>query len=67
LADINNDGKADIVAFGAKGVATALATGDGGFGNPQLVLSDFGTNQGWNTSQHVRLWQISITMAWQIL
>jgi hypothetical protein len=53
-ADINGDGRADIVAFGNQGVWTSLSTGDGGFTPNQLVLADFGSDQGWDTSRHVR-------------
>jgi hypothetical protein len=54
LADINNDGMADIVGFGDDGVTTVLATGDGGFG-PGKFLPGFGFNQGWSGDKHVRL------------
>ncbi|MBV9583406.1 MAG: VCBS repeat-containing protein [Alphaproteobacteria bacterium] len=52
LADINNDGKADIVGFGSSGVFDALATGGGGFGSPQADLQNFGTDPsagGWSS------------------
>ena len=55
LADVNNDGKADIVGFGEAGVWTALATGDGGFAPAKFVLEEFGANQAWTPSKHVRL------------
>jgi FG-GAP-like repeat len=55
LADINGDGKADIVGFGDAGVWTALSTGDGGFAPATFVLANFGVNQGWDPSLHVRL------------
>jgi|SRR5215211_4975385 len=55
LADLNNDGKADIIAFGDAGVWTALSNGDGTFAPHRLVLGDFGSNQGWMPSKHVRL------------
>ena len=55
LADINNDGNADIVGFGFDGVWTALSTGDGNFAPAKFVLADFGANNGWDPSQHVRL------------
>src|SRR6266849_822297 len=55
MADINGDGRADIVAFGDAGVWTALSNGDGTFAPPGLVLGDFGSNQGWDPSKHVRL------------
>src|SRR5438067_27786 len=37
LADINGDGLADIVGFGLEGTWTALALGNGGFTERQLV------------------------------
>jgi hypothetical protein len=55
MADINNDGKADIVGFGDDGVWTALATGDGGFATANFVLAGFGVNQAWDPSKHVRV------------
>src|SRR5713101_4756116 len=55
MADINGDGRADIVAFGDAGVWTALSTGDGGFAPAKFVLANFGTNQGWDPSMHVRM------------
>jgi FG-GAP-like repeat len=55
LADINNDGKPDIVGFGDAGVWTALSTGDGGFAPAKFVLAEFGANQGWAPSKHVRI------------
>jgi hypothetical protein len=55
LADINNDGRADIVGFGDAGVWTALATGDGGFEPAKFVLAGFGTAESWHPSKHVRL------------
>ncbi|WP_458094335.1 SdrD B-like domain-containing protein [Roseomonas sp. WA12] len=42
LADVNGDGRADIVGFSGAGVVVALATGDGGFGAPTLRLGAFG-------------------------
>ncbi|WP_298198725.1 FG-GAP-like repeat-containing protein [Novosphingobium sp.] len=50
LADVNGDGRADIVGFGATGTQVALARADGTFAAPTLALADFGANQGW-TSQ----------------
>ena len=37
LADINNDGNADIVGFGADGVYVSLANGTGGFLAPMFA------------------------------
>src|SRR5437763_1046 len=55
MADINHDGKADIVGFGDAGVWTALAKGDGGFLPEKFVLANFGVDEGWHPSKHVRL------------
>jgi hypothetical protein len=54
LADINGDGKADIVAFGDAGVWTALSSGDGAFAPEHLVLGNFGSDQAWSPTRHVR-------------
>jgi hypothetical protein len=47
LADVNHDGKADIVGFGAAGVYVALGQADGTFGAPTLALMSFGTLEDW--------------------
>jgi len=47
LADVNNDGRADIVGFGGGAVFTALANADGTFQVSTLALADFGQAQGW--------------------
>lgn len=54
LADVDGDGRSDIVGFGAAGVTVARARGTG-FEPPMLWVADFGTNQGWQPSQHVRV------------
>lgn len=54
LADINNDGKQDIVGFGDAGVFTSLSTGSG-FKPISFVLANFGYNQGWRIESHPRL------------
>ena len=41
-ADVNGDGRADIVGFGSAGVYVALATGNGGFAAPTLAYQGFG-------------------------
>jgi hypothetical protein len=50
LADVNGDGKADIVGFGEGGVFVALASGGGNFAAPILALANFGAGSaggGW--------------------
>jgi len=49
LADVNGDGKADIVGCGAKGVYVSLSTGSG-FGTPKIWISNYGANVGGWTS-----------------
>jgi VCBS repeat protein len=50
LADVNGDGKADIVGFGADGIFVSLATGGGHFASPTFQLSAFGASAGgWNS------------------
>jgi hypothetical protein len=50
LADVNGDGKADIVAFADAGVRVALGKADGTFGPSPIIYNDFGVNTSW-TSQ----------------
>jgi len=52
--DLNGDGKADVIGFGYDGVWTAMNNGNGGFGTANLVLEDFGLNQGWSSEKHLR-------------
>jgi|GEM_PF-5335285 len=55
LADINHDGKADVVGFGGNHVHAALSNGDGTFAAP--VRSEIGMtagNGGWTGSAHPR-------------
>ncbi|MBK7535355.1 MAG: VCBS repeat-containing protein [Myxococcales bacterium] len=54
LADTNLDGRDDIIGFGHDGVYRALGTESGTFEPATLVVSDFGTAQGWNNTNHVR-------------
>ena len=44
LGDVNGDGRADIVAFGAAGVSTALGQTNGSFAAPILALSGLGAD-----------------------
>jgi FG-GAP-like repeat len=51
LADVNGDGKADIVGFGQAGVYVSLATAGGHFAAPTFELAAFGTNAGgWSSN-----------------
>jgi hypothetical protein len=55
LADVNGDGKADIVGFGDQGVHVALSTG-ASFGAAQFWLNDFGSVAGgWRIDRHLRM------------
>jgi FG-GAP-like repeat/WD40-like Beta Propeller Repeat len=46
LADVNGDGRADIVGFSSAGVYESLATAGGHFAAPTFELAAFGTNAG---------------------
>ena len=46
LADVNGDGKADIVGFGQAGVYVSQATGNGHFAAPTFELAAFGPGAG---------------------
>ena len=52
VADVNGDGKADIIGFGAAGVYLSLSTG-AGFTAPVFVLANYGTAAGGWTSYNV--------------
>ena len=54
MGDINGDEMDDIVGFGNKGVFRSLSTGNG-FDSVDLVVNDFGYEQGWRNDKHVRL------------
>lgn len=55
MADVNGDGRADIVGFGYAGTLVSLARSDGSFDTPALATADFGTIQGWLSQEtHVR-------------
>ncbi len=46
LADVNGDGKADIVGFSSAGVFVSLATGNGHFAASTFELAAFGAGAG---------------------
>ncbi|MCB8822880.1 DUF4214 domain-containing protein [Microvirga rosea] len=50
LADVNGDGRADIVGFASNGVYVSLGQANGKFGTASLAYSGYGTAGGW-TSQ----------------
>lgn len=52
VADVNGDGRADIVGFGQSGVWVALAKSGGGFNAATMVMNGFGQDQGWNSNDH---------------
>ena len=53
MADIDNDTRDDIIGFGNDGVWISRSLG-GGFTAPQLVIQDFGYNDGWRVELHPR-------------
>jgi hypothetical protein len=53
LADVDGDGKKDIVAYGNAGVWIARSTGTG-FAPPSYVLARFGTSAGFTKTRHIR-------------
>lgn len=52
FADVNGDGRDDLVAFGFIYTTVNLGTSSGGFGNKNYILEEFTNEQGW-TSQAV--------------
>ncbi len=54
VADVNGDGKADIVGFGNKGVYVSFSRGKY-FEKPTLVLRDFGTVSNWKGNNYRRV------------
>ncbi|MEM9822800.1 MAG: VCBS repeat-containing protein [Bacteroidota bacterium] len=55
VADVNNDGKDDIVGFGAAGVYVSFSDGRS-FSKPQLLVKNFAIGAGgWEVSKHTRL------------
>ena len=54
VADIRNNGRADIVGFGDAGVLVSLNNGKGTFAPAKLAVADFGYNGGWRIEKHLR-------------
>ncbi|MBZ5714055.1 FG-GAP repeat domain-containing protein [Nannocystis pusilla] len=54
LADVDGDGRSDIVGFGNDGVHVSLSTGTG-FTSPELWVDAFGHDAGdWRSYRHIR-------------
>ena len=51
MADVNGDGKADIVGFGGNGVYVSLSTGSG-FPTAPLWITGYGQNYGWTNNNN---------------
>lgn len=54
LADVNDDGAADVVGFGDGGTWISYGRTDSTFTPPGLEVRDFGTAQGWRVDRHPR-------------
>ena len=54
VADIRKTGRVDVVGFGDSGILVSRNNGSDGFGPAQLVLPNFGYNQGWRLDKHLR-------------
>ncbi|MFG3722462.1 FG-GAP-like repeat-containing protein [Streptomyces massasporeus] len=54
LVRTTDGGAVDIVGFGPQGVVVARGRGDGTFDSAELVLNDFGLDQGWTSDRHLR-------------
>lgn len=54
LADVNGDGRDDVVAYGHEGVYRSLSEGVR-FGDAQVAVANFGYKQGWRINEHPRL------------
>ncbi|MGK7221895.1 FG-GAP repeat domain-containing protein [Kocuria flava] len=54
VTDVNDDGAADVVGFGAGGVWMSYGRADGTFTAPALEIRDFGVAQGWRVDRHPR-------------
>ncbi|KAJ7230230.1 lectin PVL [Mycena pura] len=54
IASLTERNRADIIAFGDKGVYIAISNGDGTFQPSRLVIDNFGYDQGWRVEEHPR-------------
>lgn len=56
MGDTTNDGKADVIGFGNKGVYVSRALSNGNFAAPKRVVSNFGYSAGgWRVERHPRV------------
>ncbi|NQU43838.1 PQQ-binding-like beta-propeller repeat protein, partial [bacterium] len=55
LADMNGDRRADVVGFGDDGVMVALSEAGQEFGRPRILVSGFGSEDGWSPERHLRM------------
>lgn len=53
-ADVDGDGRDDVVGFGEGGVEVSLSTGSS-FTAPAVWTNDFGYDRGWRVEQHPRI------------
>ncbi|WP_263846350.1 FG-GAP-like repeat-containing protein [Roseobacter sinensis] len=53
-ADVNGDGRADIVGFGHDGTSVSLGQGDGSFVHLGLQTNAYGATQGWGAEIYER-------------
>ncbi|HXG80275.1 MAG TPA: alkaline phosphatase family protein [Sphingomicrobium sp.] len=54
LADLNGDGRSDIVGIGPDCIWSALNNGASGFSNPAFEIVAFEANAGWRVGDHPR-------------
>ena len=55
MADVDGDGKADVVGFGEAGAYVSLSQGDK-FGEPGLWIDNYGYSAGgWRVDKHPRI------------
>jgi hypothetical protein len=56
MADVNADGRADVVGFANDGVYVSLANSQGtAFGASKRWVAQFGQDHGWTTTSHIRM------------
>ncbi|WP_051214099.1 phosphodiester glycosidase family protein [Maritalea myrionectae] len=54
LADVNADGKDDIIGYGIQGTYVSLAQSNNTFNAASLVVANFGSDQMWSNAKHLR-------------